>query len=337
MLRRRRHLRGRRGVILRSGRSVERGQSELSRSQEAETRVRSVEHLRRKQLLQNPRLGLDMQESCRLMGIYQRSVVAVMRDALLMTDPQAGQRAVKLERALDWSQPSPLSTCMSTRGKASALAATVETVTVEKASPAMLSEILAQMRRDSFRSGVGTRPKRVATGDFATFFFLARSIFGAACTGRLYAITAATAAAAAAPRKGASGPAAGSRAVVGFAIATMERGERAKRRRPGGKRRRLAEAHELWIDLFEVFADFRRLGLGTQAVPLLIQAVIIQHPQTCPRFVRLHPLHSAEKFWRSCGFRWSSPTKNDGHLVLKIHSHVEPPESPSPRKRPRLH
>lgn len=305
----------------------------------AEQHLRQSEAKLRKQLLRSPELLNLSEEKRRLlahdcMARYQRGVCEGVLDALTFTDAAAARSIDPDCKIVDWTLQVDKRR-FSTRHKEKEIQ-----VLLLPANSAAFSQILAQMRSDSIDSlRKLSKPNQLSRDAFSTFFFSVRSLFGAWAKRRLFAIhlllprapathtqttpttqSAATQAAPTPPPKGVDLWLCES-FVVGFVQAYVCEEEPQQVTRPlPRKRKRPEKENALWVDLFEIFGDFRRYGIGRRAAQLLPQLIDSSFSNHLPRpaSIRLNPLESAEPFWRACGFKAQDKDNNDGPFIKLI-------------------
>lgn len=281
------------------------------KSREAERMVRLVENAAYQWILSQPNLGKNRPMTESLLRRYQKRVCRAVWRGMAETTPKVPTATVETVatvaqgselryRPIDWvdfvSRRRFSVREMHRRG--------TEVGLRRVQSGAMFGHLLAQLRYDTWTMVAHTtcaEDKRNCD-HFASFFFCLRSFYMAWYEQRLYSIHATV----------------GQEAlVVGFLQVSLNTDTGPYKRKPGGKRKRSLTKRSLWVDFFQIFADFRQLGIGqlaAQQLPNLVQQDFEAHN---PSFIRLSPIEPAEAFWKKCGYRWSAPKYDEGHLQLR--------------------
>jgi hypothetical protein len=290
----------------------------------AEMNVRMREESARQRLLGSlnaslsDKRRLDRSSTLVKLARYQKSVCIAVRKAFDITDSAAAARARALEDNIDWN----IDIAKDRRRFNPRHASAQITVVLEPVTVGTFSHIMAWERQESFEQMTRKKGLKITRDHFSEFFFCTRTIFAAYATNRLYAIHALLR-----PTNSFS-----SRCfLVGFTHITTATETAPRRRNAWGKRARPrpAKRSAIWIDLFEVFSEFRRYGIGRRAAQLVPEIVIEKiRPNINPTQICLNPLESAQSFWKSCGFRWSNQYTDDGHMFRLT-------STPGKRKRKR--
>jgi len=265
------------------------------RSRDASRKVRLTEVSLRAKLFGRKTLGNTRQQTEKWLKVYQRGMFLSVTNGMALT----GDR---------WRPPNPIDwelrteTRRFTPRQRPLLNVRLSLITSDHA----FSMLMSQMRFDTWNGirASGIVPPKT-NYHFSSFFFCLRGLIMAYRAKRLYAINASFSSFA---------PDVVESIMVGFVQVTPSTDIGEPRRFNGGKRKRIVVKQTFWIDLFEVFPDYRRYGIGlsaTKKFPELIEQDFATHKTSS---ICLNPLESAEPFWKRCGYRWSSPKKSQGHL-----------------------
>lgn len=173
----------------------------------------------------------------------------------------------------------------------------IDSVDLRKASFPMLSQIMSFMRKETWEGWVTCAAEKREFSSRA-FFFALRSLLRAMLRGHLYVmwlqVRSVTAAEVAVDEV--------KSAMAGFlALCILDRDQFCKK--SGGARKRRRNKRVLWLDIFNVFSDCQRYGVGQ-----LVQASLCETAETTYKVneIQLMSLEDAIPFWKSCGFRQCS-------------------------------